>query len=206
MKKIPKYIESAVWNKEEISDPYQVIAESFSSGSLVYYRKNIKKIIHFSFSEYSWKENPADIFYRFGLIEKIINAAYLINKEQKKNPLDIRPSDVFNPNLYSSRWGVNSDWENFPRALSMKEFMNPYLVLRRFFEYRKLSEWKDLLRSFSESIFDTQNIEYESVNSYDCLTIYFHLVKLLEAVHLIDVREITHIEGRIKNKFSKSVI
>jgi hypothetical protein len=38
---------------------------------------------------------------------------------------------------------------------------------------------------------------------FDTLPIYFHLTKLVEAVHLIDVREITHIGGRIKNRLKK---
>ena len=33
--------------------------------------------------------------------------------------------------------------------------------------------------------------------------LYFHLTKLIEAAHLIDVREITHIGGSIKNRLKK---
>ena len=32
----------------------------------------------------------------------------------------------------------------------------------------------------------------------DLLRIYFHLTKLMEAAHLIDVREVTHVGGELK--------
>lgn len=32
----------------------------------------------------------------------------------------------------------------------------------------------------------------------DLLRRYFHLTKLLEAAHLIDVREVTHVDGQLK--------
>jgi hypothetical protein len=35
----------------------------------------------------------------------------------------------------------------------------------------------------------------EAGKDFDTLPIYFHLTKLVEAVHLIDVREINHIGG-----------
>jgi hypothetical protein len=31
----------------------------------------------------------------------------------------------------------------YPRYLSVREFINPYLVFEKFFKYRDLEEWKD---------------------------------------------------------------
>ena len=40
----------------------------------------------------------------------------------------------------------------------------------------------------------------EACVEMDTLSIYLFLTKLIEAAHLIDVREITHIGGMIKNR------
>ncbi|WP_431217169.1 hypothetical protein ACQ86N_23085 [Puia sp. P3] len=201
MKKIPKYLENSVWNKDIISDPYQTIAEFFSAASLIDYRKDIRKIVRYAFSERAWeKDNPADILYRFNQLEKILNAAYLVNKEEKDSPLEISQSDVFNPNLFCGWIKGHSEWEYLPRMLSFKEYKNPYLALKRIFEFKKLFYWKDLLKMFSEFVFTNQSIEFESLESYRCIDVYVHLTKLVEAVHLIDVREVNHIGGNIKNR------
>jgi hypothetical protein len=201
MKKIPKYLEDAVWSRDKISDPYQAIAEFFSAASLIDYRNDIKKMVRYAFSRGSWKkDNPADIMYHFRRIEEIMNVAYLINEEKKDSPLEINESDVFNPNLFRGWVSGHTEWEYLPKVLSFKEFRNPYLALRRFFKFKKLGEWKELLREFSEFVFTGQGIEYESEDSYNSLDIYLHLIKLVEAVHLIDVREINHIGGNIKNR------
>lgn len=34
----------------------------------------------------------------------------------------------------------------------------------------------------------------------DTFSIYLHLTKLIEVAHLIDVREINHVGGRVKNR------
>jgi hypothetical protein len=60
-------------------------------------------------------------------------------------------------------------------------------------------ELDDLKRfALSKESFSDASIEF------DALSIYMHLTKLIEAAHLIDVREVTHIDGRIKNKFKSS--
>ncbi|MCG7859840.1 hypothetical protein MD537_22870, partial [Flavihumibacter sediminis] len=35
------------------------------------------------------------------------------------------------------------------------------------------------------------------------LSLYFQLTKLVEAAHLIDVREVNHVGGHVKNRISK---
>ena len=136
-------------------------------------------------------------------LESGINAAYLINKEKKKSPLSIGKDDVFNPNLYCSWHADQGEWDFFPRSLSLKEYIDPYLVFKRFFKYLTLAEWKDELRELMEFALGKTSFS-EACVDFDTLQIYFHLTKLVEAAHLIDVREITHIGGRIKNRIKKS--
>jgi hypothetical protein len=80
--------------------------------------------------------------------------------------------------------------------------MDPYLAFKRFFKYLTLPQWKGELHDLMEFALGKTSFS-EACVDFDTLTIYFHLTKLVEAAHLIDVREITHIGGMIKNRLKK---
>ncbi len=200
MKQEHDYIDTSIWYKNEITDPYQTITELFTAADLAYYRRTIKGALNAACSDKVWnKTSPGDLLWFLERLESGINAAYLINKEKKKSPLSIGKEDVFNPNLYCSWHADQSEWDFFPRSLSLKEYIDPYLVFKRFFKYLTLAEWKDELRELMEFALGKTSFS-EACVDFDTLQIYFHLTKLVEAAHLIDVREITHICGRIKNR------
>ncbi|HEX3933675.1 MAG TPA: hypothetical protein VHW43_03290, partial [Puia sp.] len=72
---------------------------------------------------------------------------------------------------------------------------------KRFFKYKEIEGWKEDLQeilSFALSAGSYSDLGVE----LNLLAIYIHLNKLLEAAHLIDVRETTHIDGRIKNRIA----
>lgn len=134
-----------------------------------------------------------------GLFESIINAAYLINLQKRKSPLEISNYDLFNPNLFRG-WGRDTtDWEFIPHSLSLKEYSNPYVVFKRFFKFKELAKWKSDLRDILNYALTKESL-YEAAVYIDCLSIYLHLMKLIEAAHLIDVREIYHIGGMMKHR------
>lgn len=51
------------------------------------------------------KGTPGDLLYEVGLLESLINAAYLINQEKKKSPIDIPEYGIFNPNYFRGQTG-----------------------------------------------------------------------------------------------------
>ena len=197
------YLKSSFWCKEEIIDPYQTIALIFDEANVSIYRNNIKNILRTTHSYRRWKEHPLNNpFFTFEKLELMMNAAYLINKESKHSPLNISMSDIFNPNLYYG-WHANyTAWDYFPKMLSFEEYANPYLTIKRFFNYKNLLDWKKLLKSLSEYAFSSKSIT-EDIDDFDCISIYHYLVKLVEALHLIDVREVNHVGGIIKNRIPK---
>ena len=203
MKELPEYIETSIWYKEEITDPYQTIAAFFSGADVVSHKRHIKEAIKSAASNKVCKAStPADILFHFKLVESVINAASLLNKEKKKCPISVRPDNLFNKNLYCGWHSGLTEWDFFPRALSLKEYINPYVVFKRFFKYLKLAEWKRELNDIFEYAIARESL-WDAGVECDLLGIYFHLTKLIEAVHLIDVREITHIGGTIKNRFKE---
>src|SRR5437899_343690 len=101
------YLETSLWFKERITDPYQTIAGLFSAADIACYRKMIKDLVKTACSRGTWKKTtPGDLLYQLGLVESLINAAFLINKEKKRSPLSIDHKDIFNPNLYVG-WHAN---------------------------------------------------------------------------------------------------
>jgi hypothetical protein len=203
MKQEDDYIGNSIWYKEEISDPYQVIAEFFSAADLISNRKIIKDMLLAANSERIYKKSsPGDLLFHFKLFESIINAAYLINQEKKESPLEIQDYDLLNPNLYRGWHRDTTDWDYLPRTLSMKEYRNPYLAFKRFFKFKNLLTWKSELQEILDYALVTDSLFEAGVN-IDCLSIYLYLTKLVEAAHLIDVREIYHKGGMIKNRMKE---
>jgi len=95
--------------------------------------------------------------------------------------------------------GTHPGTDYFPRMLSLKEYSDPYVVFKRFFKFLSLAEWKRELNDILEYALVTTSFWDAGIEA-NSLSIFIHLTKLVEAVHLIDVREINHIGGNIKNK------
>ncbi|GAB2656802.1 hypothetical protein GCM10027036_07830 [Flavihumibacter cheonanensis] len=197
-----EYLETSVWFKDKITDPYQIIAAFFDAADIAHHRKIIKNILQVACSERCWeKQVPGHLLYEFSLLESVINAAWVLDQEKKKDPLFINPEDVFNPNLFVGWHGKLTKWDFLPRSLSYKEFANPYRVFKRFFRFQDIANWKEQLQLLMDYSLRSMNLlELEDIRP---LSLYFQLTKLVEAAHLIDVREVNHVGGHVKNRISK---
>lgn len=197
-----EYLETSVWFKDKITDPYQIIAAFFDAADIAHHRKIIKNILQVACSDRCWeKQEPGHLLYEFSLLESVINAAWVLDQEKKKDPLFINPEDVFNPNLYVGWHGKLTKWDFLPRSLSYKEFANPYRVFKRFFRFQDIANWKEQLQLLMDYSLRSMNLlELEDIRP---LSLYFQLTKLVEAAHLIDVREVNHVGGHVKNRMSK---
>ncbi len=189
--------ETKCWLYNVISDPYQVFAESFSMAGLAHLRSFIKKILHYAeANEIYRKESPCDALLCMRVIRSLIKAADRL-KEKKNGPIIDSAEDVFNKKYYCSHYLTSSQWEDFPRFLSLKEFCNPYKVFKKFFKYQDTHAW---LHDLQETV-DCALSKNIGELGLEMIAIYSHLVKLVEAAHLINVREVTHIGGMLKNRF-----
>jgi len=200
MKKETDYLQSSIWYKQEITDPYQLLAEFFSTYNVSYMRKAVQQIIRAACSSYVWnKGTPEDLLFHFENMESVINACFIINLEQKKSPIEVNNEQLFNRNLFRS-WQANyTDWDEVPKFLSIKEYHNPYLCIKKFFKYHNIHKWKGLLNKILQYAFSSDSI-YEEIIDFDTLMVLNKLTGLIEAVHLIDVRENIHIGGLLKNQ------
>jgi hypothetical protein len=90
------------------------------------------------------------------------------------------------PKSYFGWHRKSAIWEFFPRHLSKEEFLNPYKVYNRFFDYWDVQTW---IKEFREIIsFALDAFGNETGCDYDYLEIHKQLQKLVEASHLIEVR------------------
>lgn len=196
-KKHLDYLISSCWYKELITDPRQTFAEAFSCMDLIRYRQKLKMVISATTLESIYiDDSVSNLLCDFKLLESVINAAYIINRDGIKGPIIINDRDLMNANLYSGSHRDYSAWDFFPRSLSKDEYKDPYLVFPLFFGYQSLQKWKRDLQEIMEAAL-VSDLEVPGV---DQLEIYFQLTKLLEAAHLIDVRENTHVRGQLKNR------
>lgn len=62
-----------------------------------------------------------------------------------------------------------------------------------------LPKWKQELQDLLEYALVETSLSEAGIEK-DMLSLYLHLTKLVEAAHLIDVRETTHIGGHLKNR------
>jgi hypothetical protein len=189
--------ETHCWLYDVVSDPYQIFAEVFSTAGMDFLRRFIKKISHYAeANEICWQKSPSNVLFFMRVIRSLIKAADHL-KEIKNGPITVSEGDVFDKKYYRSHYLSSSGLEDFPRFLSVKEFCNPYKVFRKFFKYQDAEEWVHDLEEIVDSALSKNHGELD----LEMISIYSHLVKLTEAAHLINVREVNHVGGILKTRF-----
>jgi hypothetical protein len=187
--------ETKCWEYRIIKDPYQVFAECFSFADISSFRKAIKQILLFSsISKVYDKEAPAALLAKFKVVISVILAAHKINQDKKCSPLQLTLEQFADKRLYARPHSPCPEWEYLPRMLTTKEYENPYKVFRKFFKYQSVEQWCEDIAL----VLDYALAGYNETCDLNLLQLYFHLTKLMEAAHIIDVREITHIGGHLK--------
>jgi len=188
--------ETRSWCYRVVSDPYQVLAEAFSTAGMPHLRGFIKKALRYSEAKKVYRENsPSDVLLYMRVVRSLIMAAHVL-KEKKNGPIDVSEHDAFNKNYYCSHYQMDNEWGQFPRFLSMKEYCNPYRVFDKLFKYETLDEW---LHDWEE-IVDCALSPCSGELEIEMIAVYTRLCKLVEAAHLINVREVNHIGGMLKNR------
>jgi hypothetical protein len=188
--------ETRSWCYSVVKDPYQVMAEAFSLAGLPDIRFFIKKVIHYSGAKKIFPgEPPCDVLLYMRLVKSLIKAANIL-KEKKNGPIDVSEHDAFNKNYYCSHYQPSNGWEQFPRFISLKEFCNPYRVFKKFFKYENADEW---LHDWEQMV-DAGLSPCSGELNIEMIAVYTHLCKLTEAAHLINIREVNHIGGILKNR------
>ncbi len=206
----PQHLGDLLHDEENFSDPYQVIARFFDFAGIASHRKTIITWMEAVNKNDYWRDScPSDLLFYYKKIMALIRAAYQIYKENKrgKTASDLLKekgyaveTNMLHPALFFG-WGRYSTiWEHFPRHLNLDEYNDPYLVFPQFFAFYEPDEWQEELSELLSDALSSDNPAEIFNNDRDMLLIQKNLLKLVEAAHLIDVREVSYI-GDFKKRY-----
>ncbi|MBZ4189490.1 hypothetical protein [Niabella beijingensis] len=172
------------WQGRPIQNPYKVLAACFKYTSIAAYHSSIKNVLLCVEKETIYKkEDPAVVYNRFKAIRSIMLAACTLKNESSPGPQEA----LMHHSLYCNDAEADEEdlWNSLPRVLTLEEYKDPYSAIRRFFRYQSPQKWKDTLRTILYSAYSSSIDPGE----LEVLDLYLLLAGLMEAVHLIHVRE-----------------
>lgn len=187
---------------EETSNPYLVITSFFVDFGLSHTKKTIARWMEAVNEQAAWNNgSPDNLLFYYEKIGQLIEAAWLINQADNTERLanlavesEEKEINLMDPALYCGAKKFDSPWDQFPRSLSRKEFIRPYKVFRKFFKFLPLDEWKEELNATLHIALSNESME-DTGGTIDLMGIKKHLDKLVDACHLISVREFVWRDG-----------
>ncbi len=188
------------WNFAVVTDPYQVFAVCFVFADIGAFRKTIRQVLLSAASNKVHKKTePANVLCMFRAISSVMLAAHQLYRQGKTSALQIAPGQLAQKQLYARPDGSWAAWEYLPKNLSTKDYQDPYRVFRRFFKHQSIAGWRLSL----QQVLDYALAGYTGHKDLNLLKLYFHLTRLMEAAHLIDVREVPCVDGQLKPRWEE---
>lgn len=163
--------ETQCWAYHIISQPQELLAESFNYATIGRFRKYIQWVLLAAAEPCICnKEEPGLLMAGFQVINSVMLAtATLLQDHIAGKEL---PPVAADPSLLKLR------------LLGAKDRADPYRVFRRFFKYQSTGLWKqDLSRALGYAL--CRSAEGGTMN---LLPLYWHITRLMEAAWLINVR------------------
>lgn len=190
---------------KEVADAYQAIAGFFDYYALVQARKRLQDCMATAHSRWGCKGPEASgVLYFFEQLDTLMNAAFVLVQYGSRRPEALREGgdapDLTGFSDYCGWVPRYTPWDYFPRHLSAGEYGDPYRALRKVATRYDRHEWKDIFRILIYSVLGRERLQDfdEGLNTH---RLYLLLNKLLEATHLIEVRAITEVDGRVQKKW-----
>lgn len=189
-----------------MEEAYAAIAGFFDSWSLSSSRHFLYKTLRSASDKKACKLNASNVLFFFKSLGSLVNAALKIHHggyQKEEAILETGLDELPGPGNYAQYFGWQNQphqWNYFPRALSKKEYFNPYRVFNKMADYANDAEWKFILEELQDFTFFNSSFS-ESTQIYNILEVHHLLDKMLEAAHLVDVRSIWEVNGRSRPKW-----
>ena len=182
---------------KDVQHAYATIHDFFDAFGFTYAKKAIGTMLKAATREKLWKKSPpySLVFYMENL-SSLCSAAFTIIRESATRPVAIAnassPVENGHPDMSLRKYFVSDSqfstaWNSFPRSLSAREYVNPYRALEKFTRYRAEIDWKWILKGCTEYALSNSSLD-DAYPEFDVLAIRLHLLKLVEACHLLEVR------------------
>ena len=127
-------------------------------------------------------------------LQQLVTGAYCITKTHLtcKDGLVTATTPTGEPDLLIKNDFIPSGrysniWNCMPRYLTAAQYMRPWKAIKKFTEYATETEWLTACKDLAEYALSNTSIDEE----YPChklLPIRLHLLRLIEACHLLEVR------------------
>ncbi len=182
-----------ILEKKQLPNCYKSIHEFFSFVSLPIARKYLMSAIKAAESNVIWnRKAPTDLLSFFEDFEMLLDAVFTLGKrgEKIKQVLLPKSEGSFDPSqthFYCVAVDSFQPWDYFSRSLTSKEYRDPYKAIQHFISFASKKEWKENLRYILSYALGENSVMEMSLN-LELVQITEHLLKMLEACHLIYVR------------------
>ena len=134
-------------------------------------------------SDGSQGRNPVAILYGHELIIKLIEAAWLL-KDRRLGKIGIKENEGISDLFIETE---RKKFHDYSQHLTKRELMKPSSVLKETFKLHKLRNYRRILNIWLYDSLSTTFME-ESLSKSEVITVYEQLVKLFEAMWLINER------------------
>ncbi|WP_276878093.1 hypothetical protein [Chryseobacterium joostei] len=167
MKKTGTNFESQYWAVSKKQSGLQLMETYFQLNDLAVSKERLNSIMSYAVRRNSWiNEDPAVIFQFQQSMRSLVHACYLIMLKDRKWTVNTQLGDV-SPLLLG--------------LLSEKEYRNPLLVFKKAFREYSIREFDYFL---SGMVYFSLGV-YDNLPEKNLVIPYIHLIKMLDAAHLI---------------------
>jgi hypothetical protein len=178
---------------KDIQYAYRSIHEFFDNYDFYSAVKETNRIIKAAASEKAWlTRRPYQPVYFMEVMQPLIAAAFVLEKHAGRRASCIILSETGIPDLaqtqnYVGRHRYSNAWNCMPRHLNAAQFHDPYLAIRKFTARQTEGEWKQVCKDLGEYALSNSSVIDEYLLP-EILAIRLHLLRLIEACHLLQVR------------------
>ncbi|WP_313090008.1 hypothetical protein [Chryseobacterium flavum] len=167
MKKNRTQVDFQVWKSGKKRPALQLMENFFRFNDLEASKEKLNNIMHYAVNRKSWIcEDPAMVFQFHQAVRSFVRAGYLIHLKGKRRYIH---TQLENP----SPWVLG--------LLSENEYQNPLLVFKKAFKEYSIKEFD----YFMSGIVYFSMGAYENLPEKNIVIPYIHLIKMLDAAHLI---------------------
>lgn len=174
-------------DNDEMADPIKVVNDFFSASWLPDHLIMLKQWRDYAAFETEETRNysSASLLYDHDLTIKLLEAAWLL-KHKKLGRVDIDDEKEID----IAKWYIKSErrkLRNYPQHLNIREIIRPSSVLKQMFKIHKLDDYRKILNLWLYAALSSSFME-ESLTKGEVIIIYEQLIKLFEALWLINER------------------
>lgn len=125
-------------------------------------------------------------------LQELVAAAFLIKQDYFSRPACVLYTTSGIPDLaltqnFVDHYSSSTTWNNVPRHLTAIQYADPYIVIEKFICYATEPEWKQTCNYLAEYALCNESVDAQ-YSCFELLTIRLHLLRLIEACHLLEVR------------------